>query len=391
MDIKNYTFLTFAGLSSFGSPLYTLQLLDKNEKPITEPANISLYGGSLSPNKWTIYKIPIVALTKPNNTVIGGIVMSPVTKKASPKIYFDEFVFKASGDIVPTSSVSPTLIPTASANPHITDVPKPSPVTSTPIPGTWWKPTTDKPIDWHWQLSEDFTYPRDVIANVKVYDIDGEKATADTVAKLHALGPDVKVICYFDAGVYENYRSDASSFTAHPEMIGAKDTGWDGSFWLDIRRTDILLPIMENRVKNWCQAKGFDAIEPDETEVWSNNSGFPLTKADNNTYNQLIAGLAHKYNLAVALKGNTTEAAELVSYFDFSINEQCWQYSECDNMKSFLNANKAVFNIEYNTDPDCTQANAMHMNSARRDLDLMGPTNKSYSIKLCEPYGKGNW
>lgn len=267
----------------------------------------------------------------------------------------------------------------------ITPTPLPSPSTT----GSWWKPTSAQPISWHWQLSEIFSYPRDVIENVTVYDIDGEQSSASTVASLHALGPNIKVICYFGAGVYENYRSDASSFPS--SVIGSTDTGWNGSYWLDIRQTGILLPIMENRIKTWCKDKGFDAVEPDETEVWSNNSGFPITKAQNNTYNQLIASLAHKYNLAVALKGNTTEAGDLYSYFDFSINEQCWEYNECNNMLSFIQENKAVFNIEYNVNPNCTQANSMHMNSAKRDLNLVGPTNSSYKISLCEPYGKMTW
>ena len=139
--------------------------------------------------------------------------------------------------------------------------------------------------------------------------------------------------------------------------------------WLDIRRVDILLTIMRDRIEHWCRDKGFDAIEPDETEVWSNNSGFPVTKEQNNAYNIQIASIAHYFELSVGLKGNTTEASELWQYFDWSLNEQCWEFEECDNLKeSFLANGKAVFNIEYNRTPDCSKANAWHMNSARRDL-----------------------
>jgi hypothetical protein len=225
---------------------------------------------------------------------------------------------------------------------------------------------------------------------VTVYDIDGETNTADTVAKLHALGPNVKVICYFDAGVYENYRSDASRFPA--SVIGNADTGWSGSYWLDIRQTDIILPIMKDRMQNWCKNKGFDAVEPDETEVWSNNSGFPITKAQNNDYNMKIAALAHSLGLSVGLKGNTTEAPELWQYFDWSLNEQCWQYSECNYLKSsFIDNGKAVFNIEYDVNPNCTTSNLWHMNSARRDLDLVGPTNSQYSYSPCVPDSRNTW
>ena len=255
---------------------------------------------------------------------------------------------------------------------------------------SWWRPTPDKPIAWHWQLSDKFNFLTDVIPGVTVYDIDGEYATAETVAKLHALGPAVKVICYFDAGVYESYRSDANRFPK--AVIGSPDEGWDNSFWLDIRQTEIIVPIMRDRIQHWCKDKGFDAIEPDETEVWSNKPGFPVTKADNNAFNQKIAELAHSAGLSVGLKGNTSEADELWPYFDWTLNEQCWQYDECEILKtSFIDHGKAVFNIEYNTDPNCALANQWQMNSARRDLNLVGPTNPKYRFQPCVPYTKTNW
>lgn len=262
--------------------------------------------------------------------------------------------------------------------------------TTPPSAGAWWKPTPDKPIHWHWQLTQDFQYPRDVLPNVTVYDIDGEHATAQTVAQLHALGPDIKVICYFDAGVYEDYRSDKSAFPQ--SVIGNADEGWEGSYWLDIRQQNILLPIMRNRMVNWCKNKGFDAIEPDETEVWSNNSGFPITKAQNNSYNQALAAMAHELGMSIGLKGNTTEAPELWQYFDWTLNEQCWEYSECDNIwNSFVANGKAAFNIEYDAAPNCSSANQHHMNSAKRDLDLNGPTSGSYLYQPCVPNNVNTW
>ncbi|MCR4264473.1 MAG: endo alpha-1,4 polygalactosaminidase [Candidatus Roizmanbacteria bacterium] len=301
----------------------------------------------------------------------------------------------------PTSMVTPTLPPTQTPAPTATRTPTP-----TPVSGSWWKPTPNSPIHWHWQLSQDFAYPRDVLPNKTVYDIDGEKASATLVAQLHALGPNVKVICYFDGGVWEDYRSDAGKFPgsqnsgvpytgdpqyANVDIIGSKDQGWEGSYWMDIRRTDILRPLMDWRVKNWCKDKGFDAIEPDETEVWSNNNGFSISKAQNNVYNQMIAEIAHSYNLSVGLKGNTTEAGELVQYFDWTLNEECNEYGECNELLPFINANKAVFNIEYAVNPNCTQMNNWHMNSARRDLDLVGPTQGSYRYTPCIPDTQNNW
>jgi hypothetical protein len=286
-----------------------------------------------------------------------------------------------------TAQLTPTVPP---PSPTVTSSPTVSPSPTVPPPANWWRPTPDQPIHWHWQLSETFVYPRDVRPNVTVYDIDGELTSAETVAQLHALGPQVKVICYFDAGVYEDYRSDAARFPA--SVIGKADVGWEGSYWLDIRQTDILLPIMRDRMQHWCKDKGFDAIEPDETEVWSNDPGFPITKAENNAYNIQLAAMAHELGLSIGLKGNTSETPELWPYFDWTLNEQCWQYTECDNIKnSFIVNGKAAFNIEYEVDPDCATANEWHMNSARRDLNLVGPIHADYEYAPCVPDDQNSW
>jgi hypothetical protein len=346
---------------------------------ITTPATFIVNGVNVSNS---VTATPTVATATPTKTPVAPTatktpLTSTPTATAQPS---------ATATKVPTS---PTAAPpTTTAQPGAT--PTQSPIT-TPQPTTgWWKPTPDQPIHWHWQLTGTFVFPTDVVPGATVYDIDGELNTADTVAKLHSLGPNVKVICYFDAGVYENYRSDANRFPT--SVIGNADTGWDGSYWLDIRQTNVLLPIMQDRMQNWCKNKGFDAIEPDETEVWSNNPGFPITKVQNNYYNQQIAAMAHSLGLSVGLKGNTSEAPDLWNYFDWTLNEQCWQYQECDVLKSsFIDHGKAVLNIEYEVNPNCATANSWHMNSARRDLNLVAPTNAAYSYSPCIPNTQNNW
>jgi len=254
----------------------------------------------------------------------------------------------------------------------------------------WWRPTPDRPIHWHWQLSQEFAYPRDALPHKTVFDLDGELTDAAIVAQLHALGPDVKVICYFDAGVYESYRSDHERFPA--TVLGKPDEGWADSWWLDVRQVDILLPIMRDRMVHWCKEKGFDAVEPDETEVWSNDSGFPITKEQNHAYDRAIADLAHSLGLSVGLKGNNTEAAELEPYFDWALTEQCWEYDECSLFRdSFVAKGKAVFDVEYGVPPDCSLSNAWRLNSSRRDLNLVGPTDSGYLYEPCVPDAQNSW
>ena len=235
------------------------------------------------------------------------------------------------------------------------------PTSSPPSPSGWWAPT--KGTTWQWQLSGAI----DTSVNAPVFDIDGEQNTAATVAALHAKG--AKVICYFDAGGWENYRADATSF---PEVVkGNTVGGWPDEKWLDIRRLDILIPIMEKRVQD-CVTKGFDAIEPDLMDGYTNKTGFPLTYQDQLNYNRALADLGHKYGLGVALKNDPEQVKDLVNNFDFVIVEECAQYNECSEYKPFSDAGKAVLHVEYQgtLDSFCPTTKAMGFSSMKKKLDL---------------------
>src|SRR6266545_4964085 len=107
---------------------------------------------------------------------------------------------------------------------------------------TWWTPTPATALPLHWALDNGSgPLPVDtangwhvgersrggaVLTASAVLDIEGEFNSATQVATLHGRGQ--KVICYFDAGVYEDYRSDASSFP--PSVIGNPDGNWAGSW-----------------------------------------------------------------------------------------------------------------------------------------------------------------
>lgn len=213
-----------------------------------------------------------------------------------------------------------------------------------------------------------------------VLDIDGQMNTAATVATLHGRGQ--RVICYFDAGVYESYRPDAYKFPA--SVIGAKDGSWAGSYWLDIRQQSTLLPIMGARMDD-CVSKGFDMIEPDEIDGWENTSGFPLTYADQVSYNRAVANLAHSKGIAILQKGDIIQTRDLVDYFDATLNEECYRYKECTNpwnpdtgqtqvgLQAYTAQDKAVWVAEYTTNATttmCGKAPAVHFNGARYKLGL---------------------
>jgi len=199
--------------------------------------------------------------------------------------------------------------------------------------------------------------------------ISGNNTTLNTAAAnaVHAAGK--RAICYVSAGSWENWRADAGQFPA--SVLGNKN-GWPGERWLDIRQTGVLLPIMEARVQK-CRQAGFDGVEWDNVDGYSNRTGLPLTYADQLNYNAALANLAHGYGLTVALKNDVEQLADLAPYFDYAVNEQCQQYNECGGYTTwFMNAGKAVFQVEYKLQLGkfCPQASAANRNAILKDFDL---------------------
>ncbi len=198
-------------------------------------------------------------------------------------------------------------------------------------------------------------------------DLDVYDTSAATIAKLHSLGK--KVIGYISAGSYENWRDDAAKFPV--AVLGKDMDGWPGEKWLDIRRIDVLRPIMEARM-DMCKAKGFDGIDPDNVDGYANDSGFNLTYSDQIAYNRMLVEIAHARGLSIGLKNDLDQIADLVQYFDFAVNEQCFQYNECDTLMPFIKAGKPVFNVEYGlaTTTFCPKANERNFNSLKKKLNL---------------------
>ena len=153
-----------------------------------------------------------------------------------------------------------------------------------------------------------------------------------------------KVIGYISVGSREDWRPDAAGFP--PELLGRDYAGWPGEKWLDIRRIDLLRPIMLARL-DLCKEKGFDAVEPDNIEIHDNDTGFPITYADQFAYARWLAEEAHARGLAIGLKNAADMVAEALPCFDFAITEDCFVQGWCDQVLPFIKAGKAVFAAEY--------------------------------------------
>ncbi|MFZ0323252.1 MAG: endo alpha-1,4 polygalactosaminidase [Actinomycetes bacterium] len=200
-----------------------------------------------------------------------------------------------------------------------------------------------------------------------VFEVDCEDTSAAVVADLHSRGK--TVVGYISAGSWENYRDDASSFPAR--VKGKVMDGWPDERWLDIRRLAVLKPIMRTRM-DMCASKGFDAIEFDNVEGYANDSGFPLTKADQRVYNTWLAAAAKAHGLQPGLKNALGLIPSLVDDFDWALNEQCVQYSECRAYQPFVDAGKAVFVLEYSVTVDhmCTVIQRIGLQAQKKHLSL---------------------
>ena len=93
-----------------------------------------------------------------------------------------------------------------------------------------------------------------------------------------------------------------------------------------------------------CKQKGFDMVELDNVDGYSNKTGFPLTAADQLYFNDTLANDAHVRGLSVLQKNDVEQTASLLPYFDGTLNEQCNQYSECSALSAYVSAGKPVFN-----------------------------------------------
>ena len=151
----------------------------------------------------------------------------------------------------------------------------------------------------------------------------------EEIDELHAAGR--KVVCYFDTA-YEPSRPDSDQLEPYR---GNPIDGWPGQYWVDFREPAVV-DVMKARIA-LAADKGCDGIEADDLE----------------------------------------DVDALLEVSDFAINEECFEYDECDALSPFIAAGKAVFHVEY-TDGDlaekgeeiCPEATALGFDTLIKHLDL---------------------
>jgi hypothetical protein len=191
---------------------------------------------------------------------------------------------------------------------------------------------------WDWQLSGPVNAPR----GVAVFDTDPDNVRARVIQRLKARG--VYTICYVSVGTLENYRDDRRDFPR--AVVGRTYGDWPDERFLDVRQLDVLLPLMRARFQR-CKDMGFDAIEPDNMDVYDNESGFPLSRRDGLRYIRALADMAHGMGLGIGQKNVPEITGQLVGSMDFVITEDCFADGWCGDVSAYVRAGKPVLAAEY--------------------------------------------
>lgn len=237
-----------------------------------------------------------------------------------------------------------------------------------------WQPA----VGTKWQIELLYAL-NDTSVDAPIYDIDLYDNPKSIIADLQGMGR--KVICYFSAGTYENWRSDASDFKETD--LGNKLGNWPGERWLNTNSHNVR-KIMQSRL-DLAVTKGCDGVDPDNIDAYDNSNGLQLTKSDAIDYVNWLASEAHSRGLSIGLKNGGGIIDSVIGMMQWSVNEQCAQYTECGTYAAFTAANKPVFHIEYpkgdntnNGDPvtaqqksdACNATAAVNFSTVIKNMDL---------------------
>ncbi|KAL4985079.1 glycoside hydrolase superfamily [Aspergillus falconensis] len=251
----------------------------------------------------------------------------------------------------PTSTPSPMQTTSQDAPVSSNTDPDPDPDTDTTDSTTStsnssdgiWQPEVGSP----WQIILSSALSPNTLSKLSsqsasIYDIDLFENTEPTISSLHSQG--IKVICYFSAGTYEDWRPDASSFDS--SSLGAGLDDWPGEKWVDLR-SESVRAIMSSRLDKAVEM-GCDGVDPDNVDAYNNDQGgLGLTEDDSADFMNWLATEAHARGLSIGLKNAGSIIPRVITNMQWSVNEQCAEFDECNVFQQFVDEGKPVFHIEY--------------------------------------------
>lgn len=245
--------------------------------------------------------------------------------------------------------------------------------TTTPTNTTVWQPAVG--TKWQIILKADDGEPVTTSVDAPIYDIDLFDNNKTVIAALQKKGR--KVICYFSAGSYENWRPDASDFLASDK--GKNLDGWPGEKWLNVSSPNVR-KIMQARL-DIAVTKGCDGVDPDNIDGYDNTNGLDLTEAQAIDYVNWLAAQSHKRGLSVGLKNGGGIIDSVIDNMQWCVNEQCAEYEECDTYAAFIEADKPVFHIEYPKGDSTNNNKSVTTSQANAACDANSAGNFSTVIK----------
>jgi Glycoside-hydrolase family GH114 len=252
-------------------------------------------------------------------------------------------------------------------------------------------------VQWYWELDPpkgglaglpptSAPYPRPGSAEIWDTDLFEDAGAArvaiptgpsPVVVALHASGK--YSICYTDAGAYQTGFPDDRDFAPADYGDGARRygmRGWAGEWWLNTTGFRRYLPGRASTLTgaavniaaglarriHWCALEGQDALEPDDTDGYTNRGltgvrggGWHLTRADAAGFERWLAYQAHADRLAIFQKNDAANTATDAHTFDGMIVEECNHYQDpCAGPQGdatpYLRLGKPVLNAEYTAD-----------------------------------------
>ncbi|KAK4995667.1 hypothetical protein LTR66_004564 [Elasticomyces elasticus] len=213
-----------------------------------------------------------------------------------------------------------------------------SPITSR------WRPAIGTP--WNIQLNTTLT---DLSGPVRTYDIDLFAADKGTIDRAHQLNK--KVICYFSAGTYEDWRPDAHQFSHND--LGGNLADWPGEKWLNTASRSVRNVMLERL--NQAQSKGCDGVDPDNVDGYLyNDNGFKLTNRTAVDYLTFLTDAAHARQMAIGLKNGADLVLDVLAKMDWAVVEGCADTNECVYWHPFIAAGRPVLSIDYVDGPNAT-------------------------------------
>ena len=215
-----------------------------------------------------------------------------------------------------------------------------------------WADASDGVSSWEWILDVD-SLPSSP-ESVDLFGMDGLDVEAGYVDIVASAG--ASPWCYLSIGTAEEFRDDYEAFATldveeraagNEGVLGGVLPDWQDERWLNLRRSDVLLPLMEARL-DICEDKGFELVEFDNMDGHTNDTGLDLSAQEVRAWVVSLIASAADRGLEVIHKNATDLVFDLEPSVAALLLESCVLDGFCGEAAlPFIESGKPVMNAEY--------------------------------------------